>query len=164
LPWFMWKTGTSSGRRDAWAIGQNGRFAVGVWVGRFRGTGRYEYVGSRAAEPLLAQLFLLPELKNNSEPHFPDPLVVQNPLPVPDRIDKQLHILSPENGEVFIAYTGEMQIYPKANQTVPLHWFLNGILQKDTEQPLEVSPGYYKLRCVNQQGNSSVVAFSVQSN
>src|SRR4029434_9076959 len=31
IPWFMWKTGTSSGRRDAWAVGHNGRHAIGVW-------------------------------------------------------------------------------------------------------------------------------------
>ena len=162
LPWFMWKTGTSSGRRDAWAIGHNNRYAIGVWVGRFRGSGRYEYVGAQVAEPLLAQLFVLPELKTHIEPEFIPPLIVQNPLPVPDRIDSQLHITTPENGETFIAYNGTVEIYPKANQTETLHWLLNGIMQIDIEQPLEVSPGHYNLRCVNQQGSSSVVAFSVQ--
>ncbi len=162
IPWFMWKTGTSSGRRDAWAVGHNGRFAVGVWVGRFRGTGRYEYVGSVAAEPLLAQIFLLPELRNPIEPGPPAPILVLDPMPVPDRIDEKLHILFPENGDVFIAYHGKMQIYPKANQTAPLHWFLNGVLLENTEWPVEVPAGQYQLRCVNQQGNSSESTFYVQ--
>jgi len=164
LPWFMWKTGTSSGRRDAWAIGHNNRYAIGVWVGRFRGSGRYEYVGSQAAEPLLAQLFVQPELKSYIEPPITTPLIVQNPLPVPDRIDNQLHIISPENGETFIAYNEAVKVYPKANQTETLYWFLNGIMQTDIRQPLELSPGHYNLRCVNQQGNSSVVVFSIQRN
>jgi len=164
LPWFMWKTGTSSGRRDAWAIGHNGRFAVGVWVGRFRGTGRYEYVGALAAEPLLAQLFLLPDLQNRITPELPRPLIVENPLPVPDRIDKQLHIISPENGEVFIAYDGKVRIYPKTNQASPLYWFLNGTMQNAAEWPLELSAGHYQLRCMNQQGDTSAVTFSVQVN
>jgi len=59
LPWFMWKTRTSSGSRDAWAVGHNYRYAIGVWIGRFRGTGRLEYVGADAAEPLLCRLFCL---------------------------------------------------------------------------------------------------------
>ncbi|MBP8303395.1 MAG: penicillin-binding protein 1C, partial [Phycisphaerae bacterium] len=45
VPWFMWKTGTSSGRRDAWALGHNTRYAIGGWMGRSRGTGRAEYGG-----------------------------------------------------------------------------------------------------------------------
>ena len=88
--------------------------------------------------------------------------MVKNPLPVPDRIDKQLHILSPENGDVFIAYNGKVQIYPKANQAMPLHSFLNGVLQNAAEWPLEVSNGHYQLRCVDQNGNSSAIAFSVR--
>ncbi|MFT5733914.1 MAG: penicillin-binding protein 1C, partial [Planctomycetota bacterium] len=52
---FMWKTGTSSGHRDAWAVGHNGELAVGVWVGRFSGAGDPAYVGAEAAEPILAE-------------------------------------------------------------------------------------------------------------
>ncbi|QDV06228.1 Penicillin-binding protein 1F [Planctomycetes bacterium Poly30] len=52
---FMWKTGTSSGHRDAWAVGHNGEFSVGVWVGRFSGAGDPAYVGAEVAEPILAE-------------------------------------------------------------------------------------------------------------
>ncbi len=54
---FMWKTGTSSGHRDAWAIGHGKGFAIGVWVGRFDGAGHPAYTGRSAAEPILAELF-----------------------------------------------------------------------------------------------------------
>ncbi len=54
---FMWKTGTSAGHRDAWAVGHDGRYAVGVWVGRFGGSPHAAYVGRTAAEPLLARVF-----------------------------------------------------------------------------------------------------------
>ncbi len=53
---FMWKTGTSSSHRDAWAIGQDGQLAIGVWIGRFSGSGRASYTGATAAEPLLWRL------------------------------------------------------------------------------------------------------------
>lgn len=60
---WMWKTGTSSGNRDAWAVGHDGRHAVGVWVGRFSGSGDPAFVGSRAAEPLLLELLGHPRLE-----------------------------------------------------------------------------------------------------
>ncbi len=57
-----WKTGTSYGFRDAWAIGVNSRYSVGVWTGRPDGTplpGRY---GAMAAGPLLFDIFqVLPQ-------------------------------------------------------------------------------------------------------
>jgi penicillin-binding protein 1C len=56
-----WKTGTSYGRRDAWSIGYNRRYTVGVWIGNFDGRGAAELVGSYAAAPLLFRVFnLLP--------------------------------------------------------------------------------------------------------
>ncbi len=52
-----WKTGTSYGFRDAWAIGVTPRFAVGVWVGNADGEGRPGLRGSEAAAPILFELF-----------------------------------------------------------------------------------------------------------
>ncbi len=56
-PKIAWKTGTSYGRRDAWSIGYNNRFTVGVWVGNFSGEGVPELSGAEIATPLLFQLF-----------------------------------------------------------------------------------------------------------
>jgi penicillin-binding protein 1C len=56
-----WKTGTSYGYRDAWAIGVTPRHVVGVWVGNADGEGRPGLTGHSAAAPLLFDLFgLLP--------------------------------------------------------------------------------------------------------
>lgn len=52
-----WKTGTSFGHRDAWAIGVNDRHAVGVWTGNASGEGRPALTGTLAAAPLLFELF-----------------------------------------------------------------------------------------------------------
>lgn len=52
-----WKTGTSFGFRDAWAVGISSRYAVGVWVGNADGEGRPGLVGVRAAAPILFELF-----------------------------------------------------------------------------------------------------------
>lgn len=52
-----WKTGTSFGFRDAWAVGLNPDYAIGVWVGNADGTGRPKLVGVQAAAPFLFDLF-----------------------------------------------------------------------------------------------------------
>ena len=48
-----WKTGTSFGFKDAWAVGLTDRYAVGVWVGNSDGEGRPGLTGVGAAAPLL---------------------------------------------------------------------------------------------------------------
>ena len=48
-----WKTGTSYGFKDAWAIGLTDRYAVGVWVGNADGEGRPGLTGVGAAAPLM---------------------------------------------------------------------------------------------------------------
>ena len=52
-----WKTGTSQGFRDAWAVGVTPRYAVGVWVGNASGEGRPGLTGHEAAAPILFELF-----------------------------------------------------------------------------------------------------------
>lgn len=57
-----WKTGTSYGGRDAWAIGTTPRYTIGVWVGNASGEGRPGLTGVGNAAPVLFDLFsLLPE-------------------------------------------------------------------------------------------------------
>ncbi|WP_134200507.1 penicillin-binding protein 1C [Meridianimaribacter flavus] len=52
-----WKTGTSFGFRDAWAIGTTTDYVVGVWVGNADGEGRPGLVGVQAAAPILFDVF-----------------------------------------------------------------------------------------------------------
>ena len=57
-----WKTGTSFGFRDGWAIGISGRYVVGVWIGNADGEGRPGLTGISAAAPVLFEIFgLLPK-------------------------------------------------------------------------------------------------------
>lgn len=64
-----WKTGTSYGFRDAWAVGVTPRYAIGVWVGNATGEGKPGLVGALTAGPVLFDTFnLLP-----SSPWFERP-------------------------------------------------------------------------------------------
>jgi len=56
-----WKTGTSFGFRDAWAVGVTPKYAVGIWAGNADGEGRPGLVGVKAAAPVLFDVLdLLP--------------------------------------------------------------------------------------------------------
>lgn len=52
-----WKTGTSYGLRDGWAIGNSSRYTVGVWVGNASGEGRAGLTGLGTAAPILFDIF-----------------------------------------------------------------------------------------------------------
>lgn len=52
-----WKTGTSYGLRDAWAIGSNGRYTLGVWVGNAGGEPASFISGQSSAAPILFDVF-----------------------------------------------------------------------------------------------------------
>jgi penicillin-binding protein 1C len=52
-----WKTGTSFGFRDGWAIGVTPRYVAGVWVGNTNGEGRPGLIGVNTAAPILFEIF-----------------------------------------------------------------------------------------------------------
>lgn len=51
-----WKTGTSYGHRDAWAVGFNKKFLIAVWVGNENGEGREGLTGINVAAPIFFDL------------------------------------------------------------------------------------------------------------
>ncbi|ULQ55927.1 penicillin-binding protein 1C [Flavihumibacter rivuli] len=67
MPKIAWKTGTSYGRRDAWSIGYNKDYTIGVWVGNFSGVGVPGLSGAEVATPLLFRLFNTVDYDNEGE-------------------------------------------------------------------------------------------------
>ena len=64
-----WKTGTSFGFRDGWAVGITSKYVVAVWVGNTDGEGRPGLVGVQTAAPIMFDIFrLLPNVS-----WFPNP-------------------------------------------------------------------------------------------
>ncbi|MDZ5459119.1 penicillin-binding protein 1C [Azohydromonas lata] len=69
-----WKTGTSFGFRDAWAVGVTDQHTVGVWVGRPDGTPNPGFFGANTAAPLLQDIVaLLPEAEAPTGQRTPPP-------------------------------------------------------------------------------------------
>ena len=58
-----WKTGTSFGFRDAWAVGVTADYAVGVWAGNAQGQGVPGLTGARTAGPVMFEIFNLLPIK-----------------------------------------------------------------------------------------------------
>lgn len=52
-----WKTGTSYGQRDGWAVGVSPQWTIAIWVGNFNGKGNANLSGARSAGPLLFDIF-----------------------------------------------------------------------------------------------------------
>ena len=159
-PWFMRKTGTSSGRRDAWTVGHNGKYAVGVWVGRLSGMGDQAYVGSRAAEPLLARIFDLPRVRRADAPNDPIAWVVENPIPITQT--DLFSIERPESGAVYRRVNEGFVIRPKANRAGELQWFLNGRpLDSGQARRMMVGSGRHELLCLTENGEYALSRFQV---
>jgi len=77
-PRVAWKTGTSYGFRDAWAIGSTRRYTVGVWVGRPDGTPLPGQYGAVTALPLLFEVVdTLPRGRGDGIARPPPPDVVE---------------------------------------------------------------------------------------
>lgn len=78
-----WKTGTSYGYRDAWAIGVNPRYIIGVWVGRPDSTPVAGQFGFATAIPFLYQV------NNLLEQHDRSMRIAPQTDPRPDSVDQQ---------------------------------------------------------------------------
>lgn len=65
-----WKTGTSQGNRDAWAIGTTPAYTIGIWIGNATGEGRPELKSITTAAPPLFELFSA--LPRTEWPYIPE--------------------------------------------------------------------------------------------
>ena len=73
LPRFAWKTGTSSGLRDAWTVAWNPDFVIGVWIGDPTGAPSASLVGRLAATPVAWDLIRRLYPRNRRSPWYPRP-------------------------------------------------------------------------------------------
>ena len=73
-----WKTGTSYGHKDAWSIGSNGKYVLGIWIGNEDGRGVYNLTGGLKAAPILFKIMRQLESGTN----FPNISPIANTLEV----------------------------------------------------------------------------------
>lgn len=98
-----WKTGTSYGHKDAWAIGLNSTYVVGVWIGNADGEGRPDLTGVAAAAPLMFSIFDM--LGGNA--NFPMPVA-----------DMEMVSVCKQSGQRAGANCPDVEVVPMANSTL----------------------------------------------
>jgi penicillin-binding protein 1C len=96
-----WKTGTSFGYRDGWAIGTTPEYAIGVWAGNADGEGRPGLTGIATAAPVMFELFNLLPCKN----WFNEPVDELVEAPVCRRSGYRAGIYCDEVDTIKIPYT-----------------------------------------------------------
>jgi len=135
------KTGTSYGHRDAWAVGYDGRYVVGVWVGRADATAVPGLLGRTAAAPVVFDAFQQIAPKRHPFPPKPLGAVATSgaDLPPPLRRFDRHHqdrsksrfddppvafVFPPDRSEVATSEAGLM-LRVKGGM-LPLTWLVNG--------------------------------------
>ena len=173
-----YKTGTSYGYRDAWAIGYDGRTVIGVWVGRPDGVPVPGISGIKAAAPILFESFDRLGPVTPFAPPPPGTLIAANPdLPEPlrrfrhpndNRVarDAAPEIAFPADGvdiDLGIANgDGRPLVVKVRNGAPPFTFFANGapfgrsaFTRQGSWQP--DGPGYVTVSVVDAKGRSDKV-------
>lgn len=102
-----WKTGTSFGFRDGWAIGITPDYVVGVWVGNADGEGRPGLTGISAAAPLLFDVFgILPQ----KSPWFKEPFKEMKQVKVCKQSGYRASVNCPETDKIRAPINSEKTI------------------------------------------------------
>ncbi len=169
-----YKTGTSYGHRDAWAIGFDGTHVIGVWMGRADGTPVPGAFGADVAAPVLFQAFN--RLKGKLDPQPPAPastlLVANAELPQPLQrfksrsavfeadADAPAVAFPPDGAEVELLASGlKVRV---AGGTAPFTWLADGVpvvVASDTREAMLAMPGagFVTLSVIDAEGRSDRV-------
>lgn len=177
------KTGTSYGYRDAWAIGFDGRTTIGVWVGRADGAPIPGLVGRTAAAPILFDAFARTGKLPAPLPRPPrGTLIASNPkLPLPLRrfrpagelvrsgTEQTLHIQFPLNGsQIEAAGLGAAPVPVKvAGGVLPLTVMINGIPAGEIDSRRQrlvapPGPGFARFTVMDATGAADTVVVRIQ--
>ncbi|WP_273499896.1 penicillin-binding protein 1C [Paracoccus sphaerophysae] len=171
-----WKTGTSYGHRDALAVGYDGRFVAGVWLGRPDGTPVPGAFGGDLAAPLLFDLF--DALGSRATPLPPPPpgaLTVPNAAlpaalrrfqprgetrpadPVAPQAEPLAILFPPDGAEVELTQ-GRLVVRVRGGAG-PYTWLLDGrpvaVGSPDPATQLPAAPGWATLSVIDSTGRSA---------
>ncbi|MFT6450800.1 MAG: penicillin-binding protein 1C [Halocynthiibacter sp.] len=173
-----YKTGTSYGHRDAWAIGFDGQHVIGVWLGRADGTPVPGVFGGELAAPVLFDAFA--RLKPKTEPLTPPPpatLIASNAmLPTPLQHFRPRDALFaapldapklafPPNGAILAAAPRLIAKVEKGRP--PFIWLLNGAAiqsasyERQAELPWPGS-GFSTLAVIDADGRAARARFELE--
>ena len=166
-----YKTGTSYGHRDAWAIGFDGRHVVGVWMGRADGTPVPGAFGADVAAPVLFQAFARVTPKLEPQPPAPPAtlLVANAQLPAPLQrfrprgaafaVEDAPKLTFPPDGAVLEPLAAGLKVRVEGG-VAPFSWLVDGLPaatglgQREAMLPL-TTRGFVTLSVIDAAGRSA---------
>ncbi|MCY4550799.1 MAG: penicillin-binding protein 1C [Defluviicoccus sp.] len=168
------KTGTSFGFRDAWALGVDGRYAAGVWLGRVDGTPQPGRTGRNDALPLLHAVFgLLPRDPARTLPNSDSALKDVAPLALRDFNDSGRYLpwsassltvdFPPDGATIALARAGGYRTIPlrASSGSGTIRWMVNGRLLAGTVWHPD-GPGQATITALDTAGNHARSAIWVE--
>jgi penicillin-binding protein 1C len=175
------KTGTSYGYRDAWAIGFDGRMTIGVWVGRPDGSPVPGLVGRASAAPILFDAFARSGLTPtplarapegvlfSTTARLPPPLQRFSPAAAASAKGDPPRIMFPPNGARLELAGGAADGLPLkiAGGRAPLTVMVNGVPLKGREARRTLffhpdGPGFVRLTVMDARGAADTVTVRLQ--
>lgn len=174
------KTGTSYGYRDNWALGYDGQHVVGVWVGRPDGTAMQASYARETATPIMAQVFdFIAPQRAPLGPPPPEALTVQNAeLPAPLRrfeTRDALQRLAADTPEVAyppsgtrLAHLSDARLVIKLKGgTPPYAVFANETLAATGQNGAELDlgaleRGFFRIKIIDAKGRAARTDFEVR--
>ncbi|MCF6315044.1 MAG: penicillin-binding protein 1C [Marinosulfonomonas sp.] len=167
-----YKTGTSYGHRDAWALGFDGQHVVGVWMGRADGTPVPGAFGGDLAAPVLFEVFSrIKPVLTPLRPPPPATLTVSNAeLPQPlqrfrgrnalfEKPKDAPTVAFPPDGAA-VEVEGGFLVVKVRNGIAPFTWLANGkpfdVATYERQSVLEVTgPGFVSLSVIDAKGRAA---------
>ncbi|HWA01002.1 MAG TPA: penicillin-binding protein 1C [Caulobacterales bacterium] len=173
-PRVAFKTGTSYGFRDAWAIGVSGGYVIAVWVGRPDGAPRPGATGREAAVPILFEAFDLLGLPPAPAP-TPDELQRNAPgalarLDAADGDNGPAILFPPNNAEVLVLEYGPssrgLSLSARGGRA-PLSWYAEGepVPTEGTSGRAiwrPSAPGFHEISVVDADGRQAHVRVRIR--
>lgn len=184
-----YKTGTSYGYRDAWSVGFDGRYVLGVWIGRPDNAAVAGISGYATAAPLLFEAFSKSGLSGTPLPSAPRGAnrIAQSELPISQRRfsldpsgllsastrEKPPQIVyPPEGAQIELGIGPDGAPLPLAlklqSGRAPFRWLANGkpLSEPTRRRTTEWTPegvGYSTLTVIDAAGRAATVGFFVRS-
>jgi penicillin-binding protein 1C len=169
-----YKTGTSYGHRDVWALGFDGTHVAGVWIGRPDGTPLPGAFGGDLAAPVLFEVFQ--RLKPQPDPLPPPPpetlLLSSAELPAPlrhftgrkaafEQSPDAPKLIFPPNGARLKLNAGGLPVKLRDGEP-PFIWIANGVPVLGHQHRREgllpaLSPGYSEIAVIDANGRAARV-------
>jgi penicillin-binding protein 1C len=180
-----YKTGTSYGFRDAWAVGYDGRHTIAVWVGRPDAAATPGLAGRTAAAPLLFDAFARLSQRRAPLPSAPTGTlnVAATELPPPLKRFREVKdeqasgvylepavqiAFPPDRAELDVDDGDSAGILVKAEGgALPLTWLLDGVpissdpSRREAELPA-ASRGFLKLSVIDAKGRADRVSIRLK--